>query len=336
MSAAVRVGVIGTGAIAQVAHLVVLSKIEGVEVVGLCDTDVAKSQALAGRFGVTGVFDDIVDLLRHAKPDAVVICTPNHLHQVHAVTALSQGVSVLCERPLALNAAGVEQVMAAQESSGAHVMVGVNHRYRNDIESVRAFLHGGELGTLRSVRAYWHIFRPTGVATGWRERPAESGGGAMFDLGLPLVDLALWLAQCPATKRVSAMFSGREGRDGVEDFASAHLQCGEGHSLFVDVSWRHVGPHEKFAFEIVGDYGSAAIAPLKVYKEMHGTPVDVTPATAESKTDPFSTSYRKEWEHFLGVLRGERPAPELAEQLLLHRTMEAIQRSAHEGREITL
>ena len=158
----------------------------------------------------------------------------------------------------------------------------------------------------------------------------------MFDLGLPLLDLALWLAQCPAAKRVSAMFSGRDGREGVEDFASAHLQCGEGHSLFVDVSWRHVGPHEKFAFEIVGDYGSAAIAPLKVYKEMHGTPVDVTPATSESKTDPFSASYRKEWEHFLRVLRGDKQAPELAEQLLLHRTMEAIQRSAHEGREVTL
>ncbi len=336
MGDVVRVGVIGTGAIAQVAHLVALSQLDGVEIAGLCDTDVAKAQALAGRFGVTDVFDDIVDLLRHSKPDAVVVCTPNHLHEVHTITALSEGVSVLCERPLALTSSGVEQVMAARESSGAHLMVGMNHRYRSDIEAVRAFLVGGELGALRSVRAYWHIFRPTGVASGWRERPAESGGGAMFDLGLPLVDLALWLAQCAATKRVSAMFSGREGTDGVEDFASAHLLCGEGHSLFVDVSWRHVGPHEKFVFEIVGDYGSAAIAPLKVYKEMHGAAVNVTPATGESQTNPFSASYRREWEHFLGILRGERPAPELAEQLLLHRTMEAIQRSAHEGREVIL
>jgi predicted dehydrogenase len=158
----------------------------------------------------------------------------------------------------------------------------------------------------------------------------------MFDLGLPLVDLALWLAQCPATKRVSAMFSGREGSTGVEDFASAHMQCGEGHSLFVDVSWRHVGPHEKFAFEIVGDFGSAAIAPLKVFKEMHGTPVDVTPQLGEAAGDPFSASYLAEWDHFIGVLKGEKPAPELAGQLLLHRTMEAIQRSAHEGREVIL
>ncbi|MGD8726585.1 MAG: Gfo/Idh/MocA family oxidoreductase [Gemmatimonadales bacterium] len=336
MGDVVRVGVIGTGAIAQVAHLVVLSKMDGVEICALCDTDVAKAQALGTRFGASAVYDDIVDLLRQAKPDAVVVCTPNHLHEVHTVTALSEGVPVLCERPLALTSAGVQRVMNAQESSGAQVMVGMNHRYRGDIEVVKAFLAGGELGALRSVRAYWHIFRPTGIAAGWRERPAESGGGAMFDLGLPLVDLALWLAQCPATKRISAMFSGREGSEGVEDFASAHMQCHAGHSLFVDVSWRHVGPHEKFAFEIVGDCGSAAIAPLKVYKEMHGTPVDVTPSASEAQADPFSASYQREWQHFLGALRGERPAPELVEQLLLHRTMEAIQRSAHEGRETTL
>lgn len=336
MSDVVRVGVIGAGAIAQVAHLVVLSKLDGVEVAGLCDTDVAKAQALAGRFGIPDVYDDILDLLRSSEPDAVVVCTPNHLHEVHSVTALSEGVSVLCERPLALSAAGVERVQAAVELSGAHLMVGMNHRFRSDIQTVRAFLTGGELGALRSVRAYWHIFRPTGVVAGWRERAAESGGGAMFDLGLPLVDLALWLAHCPATKRVSAMFSGREGSEGVEDFASVHMQCGEGHSLFVDVSWRHVGPHEKFAFEIVGDVGSAAIGPLKVFKEMHGTPVDVTPPSGESTGDPFSASHRAEWDYFLDVLKGKQPAPELADQLLLHRTMEAIQRSAHEGREVIL
>lgn len=336
MSDVVRVGVIGAGAVAQVAHLVVLSKLDGVEVTGLCDTDLAKAQALAGRFGIPDVYDDVLDLLRSSKPDVVVVCTPNHLHEVHSITALSEGASVLCERPLALTSAGVERVQEVLESSDGQLMVGMNHRYRSDIETVRAFLVGGELGALRSVRAYWHIFRPKRMVTGWRERPAESGGGAMFDLGLPLVDLALWLARCPATKRVSAMFSGRENIDGVEDFASAHMQCGEGHSLFVDVSWRHVGPHEKFAFEIVGDNGSAAIAPLKVFKEMHGVPVDVTPATGESQGDPFSASYRSEWDHFLGVVKGERPAPELAEQLLLHRTMEAIQLSAREGREIIL
>jgi predicted dehydrogenase len=337
VSETIRVGLIGTGAIAQVAHLTVLNRLEGVQVVGLCDTDIAKAQALAGRFNIPDVFDDIEDLLRLAQPDAVVVCTPNHLHEVHTITALSARVAVLCERPLALTAAGVQRVAAAREASGKPVLVGMNHRYRSDIQTIRSFLSGGELGALRSVRAYWHIFRPIGFATGWRERRAESGGGAMFDLGLPLVDLALWLAQCSATKRVSAIHSGRQDRpDDVEDFASVLMQCGAGHSLFVDVSWRHVGPHEKFAFEIVGDLGSAAIGPLAVFKEMHGVPVNVTPAPSEARGDPFTSSYRAEWEHFLKIVRGDARVPDLSDQVLLHQTMEAIQQSAREGREVTL
>lgn len=335
MSDPLRIGVIGAGAIAQVAHLVVLSRLEGIRVAGICDTDVAKAQALAGRFRVPDVYDDIEDLLQFTRPHAVVVCTPNHLHEVHVVSALSAGIPVLCERPLALTSAGVERVIEAQRATGVPVLVGMNHRYRHDVQAVRSFLVGGELGALCSVRAYWHIFRPAGTPAGWRVRDAESGGGAMLDLGLPLLDLALWLAQCPATKRVSAVFGGRPRRGTVEDLGSAFLQCTEGHSIFVDVSWRHMGPHEKFSLEVVGETGSAAIAPLAVFKEMHGTPVNVTPAGEESG-DPFSNSYRAEWEHFLAMVRGAAPAPALTDQLMLHRVLEAVYRSAREGSEITL
>lgn len=335
MSDKVRVSVIGAGAIAQVAHLVVLSKRDDVEVVGLCDTDVAKAQALAHRFRIADVFDDIEDLLRLSKPDAVVVCTPNHLHEDHVIGALSAGVPVLCERPLALTAAGVERVAARADRANAPVMVGMNHRFREDVQAVRSFLVGGELGALKSVRAHWHIFRPAGAPSGWRVRQAESGGGAMMDLGLPLMDLALWLAQCPATKRVSAVFGGVGGSESVEDLGAAFMQCSEGHSIFIDVSWRHMGPQERFALEVVGASGSAAIAPLTVFKEMHGTPVNVTPG-AEASGDPFSNSYRAEWDFFLKVVRGTANCPDLSEQLRLHRTMEAITQSAAEGREIIL
>ncbi len=336
MSESVRVGVIGAGAIAQVAHLVVVSKIEGAKIVAICDSDVPKAQALARRFAVRDVYDDIEDLLRLSTLDAVVVCTPNHLHEVHVVTALSAGVPTLCERPLALSAAGVERVMEAQAAANVPLMVGMNLRYRPDVQAVRSFLVGGELGPLRSVRGYWHTFRPSGIPAGWRVRRAQSGGGAMFDLGLPLLDLALWLAHCPATKRVSAVYAGRGGTIEVEDMGSVFMQCADGHSIFVDVSWRHVGPHEKLAVEMVGATGSAAIAPLAVFKEMHGAPVNVTPPVDEPQGDPFSTSYRAEWEHFLEVVHGDSSTPDLGDQLLLHRVMEAIHTSAQSGREVIL
>jgi len=106
VSEPLRVAVIGAGAIAQVAHLPVLRKLPGMEVAAICDSDLGKAQALASRFEVKDTYDDIEDVLRYVHADAVVICTPNHLHESHIIAALSGGKHVLCEKPIAANAAG--------------------------------------------------------------------------------------------------------------------------------------------------------------------------------------------------------------------------------------
>ncbi|MGH7615455.1 MAG: Gfo/Idh/MocA family protein, partial [Gemmatimonadales bacterium] len=205
MNDPVRVAVIGAGSIAQVAHLPVLRKIAGVEIAALCDNDLSKAQALGARFEVREAYDDIEEVLKYARPDAVVICTPNHLHEIHVAAALSAGVHVLCERPLSLSYGGAERVLQAAERYGKRVMVAMNHRFRTDVQAVRGFLAGGELGTIDMVRGGWFTFQPTAgrQQLGWRLRRAEAGGGAMLDLGLPLIDLGLWLAGWPIPKRIS-------------------------------------------------------------------------------------------------------------------------------------
>ncbi len=124
MNDPIRVGVLGAGAIAQVAHLPVLRRLPGVEVGAICDNDVGKAQALAARFDVKDTYDDIEEVLRYANVDVVVICTPNHLHEIHATAALAAGVHVLCERPLALTVAGVERVGSSACSPRATSMGG--------------------------------------------------------------------------------------------------------------------------------------------------------------------------------------------------------------------
>jgi predicted dehydrogenase len=335
MSERVRVGVIGLGAIAQVAHLPTLAANPDVEIVGVCDNDGPKARALANRFGVRATYDDIEDLLRLSGPDAVVICTPNHLHEVHVLTALSAGVAVLCERPLALSAAGIERIATAAQRAKRPVMVGMNHRFRSDVQAVRAFVNGGELGALRGIRCGWYVFRPSRTELGWRQRPAEAGGGAMLDLGLSLVDLGLWLAQWPEPQTVTAALA-RSPESPVEDTGAALVVCAGGLSIFVDVSWRHVGDAERFWIDVMGDKGSASISPLRVFKEMHGAPLNVTPTGAAGRENLFVASYRAEWARFVAIVRGELDAPGLDDQVLLHRTMEAIYRSAQEGRAVSV
>jgi predicted dehydrogenase len=331
----IRVGIVGAGAIAQIAHLPVLRKLKGVQVVGICDNDGPKARALAARFETGAAYDDIEELLELARVDAVVICTPNHLHEAHAIAAMAAGAHVLVERPLALSGAGVARVLKAAERYKRTLLVAMNSRFRADVQAVQGFLKGGELGPLSTIRCGWQVFRTPHLTLGWRSRRAESGGGVMMDLGLPMLDLALWIAGTPAVERVSAFLDRVQGKQ-VDEIAAAHLYCEGGLSIFCDVSWRHVGEGERTWLDVQGAKGSASISPLRVFKELHGVPVDVTPTGAIGRENPFSASYRSEWAYFLAAIRGEVQVEPPEDQVQLHKVLEAIYRSADEQHDIKL
>ncbi|MDP3775066.1 MAG: Gfo/Idh/MocA family oxidoreductase [Gemmatimonadales bacterium] len=329
----IRIGMVGAGAIAQVAHLPVLRKLKGVEIVAICDNDGAKARALAQRMGIGGAYTDIEELLEFGKVDAVVICTPNHLHEAHALSALAAGAHVVVERPIALTSAGVARVLRAAEKAKRNVLVAMNHRFRSDVQAVQKFLAGGELGEIATIRCGWHVFRAPRQQLGWRSRRAESGGGVMMDLGLPMLDLALWLAGRPPVVRVSAHV---KGTGQVDEIAAAHLFCENGISIFCDVSWRYVGEGERTWVDVQASKGSASISPFRVFKELHGAPVDVTPTGAASREHQFIASYRSEWAYFLAGVRGEVALVPPEDQVRLHKVIETIYKSADEQRDIKL
>jgi predicted dehydrogenase len=331
-----RLGIIGGGAITQVAHLPVLKKLRTIEVHAICDTDLPKARALATRFGVKDAFDDIEELLRFESLDAVVICSPNHLHESHILAALSANLHVLVEKPLAMTAASVQRIVRAAEKRDRVVMVGMNHRYRPDVQIVRSFVQSGELGTIESVRGSWHVFRPGRSQLGWRQRRDQAGGGAMLDLGLSILDLGLWLGGNRTPVRVSACLDAPGSGRAVEQSGSAFVVCEGGMSLFVDVTWHHLGEGERFGVGLRGSKGTAAINPLTVWKELHGLPADVSPTSSGSRENAFTASYRAEWAHFEAAIAGEAKAPALAEHLVLHRILDAIYRSADDGRDVQL
>src|SRR5687768_12648978 len=152
-SSEVRVGLIGVGAMPQTAHLPILSKMRGVKVAALCDNDGGKTRAIAQRYDVRDVFTDIDDMLELEELDAVVVATPNHLHEPHVLSALRAKVHVLCGRPLALSVRGVERLLAAAAKTERILQVDNHNRFRADTQTLDRFLHGGELGKLVGIRA---------------------------------------------------------------------------------------------------------------------------------------------------------------------------------------
>lgn len=329
----VRVGLIGAGAIAQLAHLPVLSKMKGARLVAVCDNDGVKARALAQRLNVSDAFTDIEELLDSDELDAVVIATPNHLHEPHVLRALKQKVHVLCERPLSLTRGGVTRIIDTAKAVDKKVVVGNNHRFRSDVQQLSRFLQGGELGNLQGMRAGQYQFRSG--QQGWRQRKAEAGGGAFLEYGYPLLDLCLWLADFPKPERVSAhMVAPRTGA--VEDIMLVHLQCERGISFSIDVSWAYVGEQERWWFEVVSSKGSARLSPLRVVKELNGRAVNVSPSGAAARESAFLQSYRSEIAHFVSMIRGDTPYELPLDQLEVMRILEAIYKSAEEGREIEL
>ena len=330
----VRVGLIGVGAVPQTAHLPILSKMRGAKLVALCDNDGAKARAIAERFGVPNVFTDIDDLLELEALEAVIVATPNHLHEPHVLSALRAERHVLCGRPLALSVRGVERILTAAAKANRFVQVDNHNRFRADTQNFDRFLHGGELGKLLGIRAgSYHLKRALGD---WRYRRAEAGGGAFMELGYPLLDLALWFADFPEPVRVSAQMDRARGATTVEDSMLVQLECTAGISFSFDVNWCYIGEEDRFWFEILASRGTGRLQPLRVIKELNGRSVDVTPSGASARESAFIQSYRAQLAHFMAVVRGETKYEPPEDQIIVHKVLEAIYKSAEEGKEVRL
>jgi predicted dehydrogenase len=305
----------------------------GVSIVALCDNDTAKARTLAQRFGVPDTFSDIDDLLEAEHHlDAVVVATPNHLHEPHTLSALRAGLHVMVERPFALTSRGVERLLAAARKADRKLFVANNHRFRSDVQALYGFLHGGELGEVHSARA--GVYRLHGPNASWRTRRAEAGGGAFLEHGLPFLDLAAWLGDFPEPVRISAHMARPRGAGAVEDSMSVFIEATNGFNMAIDVTWSYGGEEDRWWFEVLGTKGSARLSPLRIVKVLNGRPTNVSPTGAATRESPFLQSYRAELAHFIAVLRGDAAYEAPDDQVLVYRAMELIYKAAEEGKEI--
>jgi predicted dehydrogenase len=332
---AIRVGVIGTGAISQVVHVPIFAEREDVDLLAVSDADSHKAQALAERFGVPLVLDDDA-LINHPDLDAVVICTPNYLHEEMAIAALEAGKHVFVERPLATSSAGARRVLDVAERAGRVLVVSMPHRFRPGVAALRNFIAGGELGELYAVRGSWMTRLMPGSRHTWRYDRAEAGGGALIDLGVPALDLCLWLVGFPPMKRVSCVTSPRGAP--VEDAATLMAETAEGVALTLEVSTRFFAGEDRYYARVMGTEGSGWLPPLEVYKQLGGRPIEVTPRQPRPQggENPYTNAYRRLLDDFVQSVAGRSDAALPHEQIALMELIEAADRAAEAGGEVDL
>jgi predicted dehydrogenase len=326
-----RVGLLGVGAIAQIVHLPVLATLDA-EVVGVCDVAHGTARSIADRFDVRRVYAEDDELMNDPDVQAVIICTPNHLHQDQAIQALSAGKHVLVERPLALDADGAAKVVAAAEKHKRTLMVALNHRYRPDILAVRPFVRNGELGDIYFARAGWYHRKMPVKRQTWRHRRATSGGGALMDLGIQALDACLWLLDYPDVERVTAHAHPGPGME-VEDAATVLVGLGDC-IISTDVTWSMMALRDRQSMRLLGTAGSATVGPLGVHKEMDLGLVDVTPRLSPEVENAYTASYREQLRQFVAAAKGETTVDPPREQIQLMRLVHMAYESIDSGREV--
>ena len=191
---AVRIGVIGGGFGVQ--HLQGFDVTENAEVVAFCQRSRDKAEALAGKFGVPHVYTDYRELLAHPGLDAVSIVAPPHLHAEMTAAALARGLHVLCEKPLAMNAAEAEAMLRQAEAAGRVHMTAFNHRHIPALAYMKELMDGGYVGgRVLHVESRW--FGETRFAPDqthyWRHTRELAGFGILGDIGVHVVDRLRWL-----------------------------------------------------------------------------------------------------------------------------------------------
>jgi predicted dehydrogenase len=345
----IQVGVVGVGGISRDQHLPGWAQVDFAEVAALSDISgeiLARAGQLAG-VPARRQFRDWQDLVALEELDVVDICTPNQMHVPIALAALRAGKHVLCEKPLATTAADVRLLMETASAGGRVLMAAQHFRFQTSSRQLKDRIDEGLLGHVYYARAQW--LRRRGVPG----RPTFidsrlSGGGPALDIGVHVVDLALWLLGAPEPVSVSATtcahlahrpdVTGDWGdwdrqRFDVEDFAVAFVRFANGAVLSLETSWLAFQPeHEVLRLQCYGTRGGAIWPDGVLAGETDRQPWD-----RRLEELPKIKAFHAEILQFALAVRDGLPSPVPPEESLrVAAILEGLYRSAREQREVSL
>lgn len=257
-----RIGFLGTGWIGR-HRMAAMADTGLIDVVAVADPSEAmqhEAQAIAPAAAIVPDLDALLSL----DLDGVVIATPSALHAAQTIQALEAGVAVFCQKPLGRDAAEVTAAVDAARRADRLLHVDLSYRQTAAMQAIAARIRDGGLGTPQLIDLVFH--NAYGPDKPWFYDPAASGGGCVMDLGVHLIDLALWALDWPAVEDVRAhLFSGGAPlgtrTDVVEDLATATLTLAGGTVVTLACSWRlHAGEEAAIAARFYGSDGGTSLS----------------------------------------------------------------------------
>jgi xylose dehydrogenase (NAD/NADP) len=244
-----RWGILGCARISRVGLIPGIRASRRGTLEALASRDVATARAWADEFGVPRAYGSYAELIADPEIDAIYIPLPNELHEPWAVAAADAGKHVLCEKPLALDAARAQRMVAHCRSKGVILMEAFMWRHQPRTAALKLLVAEGAIGALRLVRSSFSFPIEPGD---WRLDPAR-GGGALWDVGCYGVSTARLFA---GTEPTSIVAQARYGSTGVDLSLTAGLQFPDGLLGLIDCSFEQI---YRCSFELVGTFGSIEV-----------------------------------------------------------------------------
>ncbi len=314
MAEPLGIALLGAGYIMDF-HAQAVAELDGGRVVAAANWRPESLAAFAERHAVPRTTLDWRELVGDPAVDAVVIGTPNALHAPQAIAFLEAGTHVLVEKPMAMDAAQGEAMVAAARSTGARLMVAHCWRFHPDVLALRARIAAGELGDVVKTRGYGVHVR--WGPEGWFTQSALAGGGALADMGVHAIDTARFLLGGPQPTGVHAAIGTRYGDYDVDDDAILLIHWDNGVNSLVESGWWQ--PHAAGMEADTEIYATGGYARVFAFTE----------PPSESYEHCPQSMYTAQMSEFLAAIgEGRDPSPSGDDGVVVMRVVDEARRSA--------
>ncbi len=340
-------GLIGCGNIARSAHLPAMARLaDRVRLVATADTSLAAAEAAAAPWGADA-YADWRRLVERRDITAVVIATPEFVHEEQVVAAAATAKHVLCEKPMCRSLAEADCMLAACRRAGVVLLIGHSRRFTRRYMEVRRALDEGAIGAVRLLRenerrTSTHMARMGQAGTRWT--PAHWTGDPAVGMGVTLshgiheVDLLRWFAGTEPVSAYAEQAVTAEGNIGVPDLVSFVLRFAGGAIGGSEISYHP--PASYPAYHQLELYGTEGVIRARDHELVETTTYDANGVHFPGTYDLFLhnvTAYTRQLAEFVGAIRGGRDVcmPPTEARAALAVTL-ALIKSARTGREVVL
>ena len=329
-----NVGLIGLGRLGRVYARDLATRIPETRLVAACDPVVSAAEEVAKEYDLPRAYSQAEALMDDARVEAIVICTPTHIHREQVLAAASRKKPTFCEKPPALSLAEVGEMKAAIEQSGMFFQMGFMRRFDAGYAAAKKQIEAGRIGEPLVFKATSRDpFRPSLEYA----NPASSGG-ILVDMGIHDFDLARWfMGEVRTVSTVGAIIAYPElATVGDIDNAVASLTFTSGKLGVVDLSRSGIYGYD-ISTEILGLEGTVRIGYLRETPVMVLTKNSVAHDTVPYFMERFRDAYTTQLQNFAQNVLQERPAPiTVVDGLEALRIGVAATRAQETGRSVTV